>query len=136
MTSRTASLLLMFVAAIGMAGLLLAMVTRVVEGTAVTGMWLWPLIASLCLSAVLFAGRHYVLPPTIARSPARSAVAIVFAVTLTMAVAVFAVWGVVGAVAETASPRVTRPMVLLSVWFGLLWVAFSRMARRSADRSG
>ena len=134
MTSRTASLLLMFVAALGAAGVVLALVSRVVEGSAVVGMWLLPGVAALCLSVVLFVGRHYVLAPVVARAPVRAAVAIVGAVTITMTMAVVAVWGIVGTVTGIAAQRATGPLVLLSVWFGLLWVAFTRMARRTAGR--
>jgi hypothetical protein len=134
MTSRTASLLLMFVAALAAAGLVLALVSRVGEGSALVGAWLLPVIAALCLSVVLFVGRHYVLPPVIARSPVRAAVVIVGAVTITMTMAVVAVWGVVGTVAGIAAQRATGPLLLLSVWFGLLWAAFTRMARATAGR--
>jgi hypothetical protein len=109
-------------------------VSRVGEGSALVGAWLLPVIAALCLSVVLFVGRHYVLPPVIARSPVRAAVVIVGAVTITMTMAVVAVWGVVGTVAGIAAQRATGPLLLLSVWFGLLWAAFTRMARATAGR--
>jgi hypothetical protein len=125
MTNRTASLLMLFVVALGSAGVLLAMAVAALDRTAVSGPWLAPVVAGACQAVVLYLGRGYILPDAVAQRPGRAAVTIVSMVALTLAAAVGAVWTMrwasgVGAGASTLT---------LVVWFSLLWCAMQHQQK-------
>lgn len=122
MTSRTASLLMLFVAALIATGVLLAVTVRVLEGSSASGPWLAPFIAVTCQATTLYLGRRFILPYRMAVSAARSAVTIVAMVASTMAIAAGVGW----VVERTIGWVIASPVFTLALWFVLLWGAVSR----------
>ena len=122
MTNRTASLLMLFVAALIATGVSMAIAVSALEPTGVSGPWLVPAIAVLCYTTALYLGRHHILPRSLAESPARSVVTLGVMVVVTLSAAV------VGArAAQWAIGReVATPALTLTLWFVLLWLAVRR----------
>ena len=122
MTIRTVSLLLLFVGALGMTGLLMAMMVSFFSGSRASGPWLAPALAVACQTAVLFLGRRYVLSGQRADSDGRIVLTLAFVVTLSLVGALAAVWllqWVLGSSVQGAG-------VTLPLWFALLWLAVLR----------
>lgn len=122
MSPRTASLLMLFVAALGVTGVLLAIAVRTLDGTEISGPWLAPTIAVLCQTIALYWGRWYVLPQRAWDSRARTAVVLATVVALTMAVAV----AMVRSIQWIAGAELAIPSLTLPLWFALLWLIVSR----------
>ena len=122
MTNRTASLLMLFVAALVATGLLLAIAVNALDGSRTAGPWLAPTIAVLSQVTMFYLGRRFILPPAVAQSGVRSAVTVAGMVIVTLGLAVAVVW-----LLQRASGRaVAAPTFTLLLWFALLWVAVRR----------
>jgi hypothetical protein len=133
MTDRTVSLLFLFVGALVVGGVLLAMVVAIVDGTPLSGPWLAPLIALVCQVAALHLGRRYILPHPVADAPFRAGLIIAARVTVTLAVSVAVVW-LMRWVLQWVSDRSLGALTIM-LWFALLWWAFRQLNRHSAVSS-
>jgi hypothetical protein len=125
MTNRTASLVMMFIMALGASAVLMAILLWLLDGANAGGPWLLPVLAAGCQAAVLFLGRHHILSPGATASASRAAVTILIMVASTLAVAV----AVVGGVRWLLGSVKGAPVVLFAVWFALLWMMVQRQAR-------
>jgi hypothetical protein len=128
MSNRTVALLMLFVAALIAAGILLALMLRVLEGTSISGPWLAPMIAVLSLTLTFYWGRRYILPRSLADASARAVLALTFTVSVTLAATLVFMWAarwIVGLGLET-------PSVAVPVWFALLWLVLPRPVRKGA----
>ena len=125
MSNRTASLLMLFVAAVLVTGVVLAAALRSLQGTAIAGPWMPPAFAVLCFTTVFYVGRRHLLPYRLAASPGRAAATLAVLTSLTLAAAlgvVFVLRSAVGSAAEV-------PSVTLPLWFALLWLTLQRTRR-------
>jgi hypothetical protein len=119
MTTRTASLLFLFLAAVGatfvLAGLGLAALARLDTG----GPWVIPAAAWICGSGMFFLGRRYILPHGLARSTSLAAVTSLLLTAATLATVAGAAWAFRRAGAQLAVPW------MLALWFVTLWVGIA-----------
>jgi hypothetical protein len=122
MTNRTASLLMLFVAALIATGVLLGLVVTALDGTRWSGVWVAPLIAAVCQTIALYLGRRFILPPAVAQSRLHAAWSIVTIVAGALAAALLSVWAMRWVGARTF----TMPSVTLVLWFIFLWLAVRR----------
>lgn len=118
MTNRTVSLLMLYVGALGVAGVLLAMVVSIGGGSSELKPWLAPAIAVTCQTTMLFLGRRYILSHGLAEAAGRAGVALVSIVTLSLLGALGIMWllhVIFGAVADSLN-------ISLPLWFGFVWL--------------
>ena len=129
MTTRTASLLFLFVAAVILTGPVMGLVLRSLEGFDIAGMWLGVVVVVLSVSVVLFAGRRYILPMALTQSrTAFAVIALISAVTFSVALAsAWLLQAVIG-------PRLPYGPVRGAIWFAGLWFAVDALHRREAAR--
>lgn len=128
MTTRTASLLFLFVIGFLLSGVLLAAVQPAAFRFDASTPWLVPAIAVLCYTITLFAGRGYILPHDMADSVMHALATVAALVTLTMGVGLAGVW-----MARAVIDGVPGVLVL-ALWFGALWIGVDALHRSRRQR--
>lgn len=123
MSSRTLSLLLLFVIGLALTGLALA--ATVAAGAVVAGPWLVPFTAVICFTATLFAGRRFILPAGMAARTGSALGRILLVVAGSMTAAFGLMWLVQRAVGQP----VPGPIPGVVVWFVALWLAVTALHR-------
>jgi hypothetical protein len=123
MTPRTVSLLLLSVAALAMSALSVGALQRFALGGTLASPWMVPIMAALCYTATLFAGRRYILPRDLAASVGPS---ILLVAAMTSASLLF-VYGVVWTTGRWVGGVPSG--VVLALWFFALWSALGTLHR-------
>ena len=123
MTPRTVSLLLLSLVALALSALTVGAFQRFAAGSALASPWVVPLFGVLCYTATFFAGRRYILPFEIARSPWPS---IVLLAAITGG-SLLVVSGIVRA-ARVVTDHVPGGVVI-GLWFFALWSAVATLHR-------
>ena len=116
MTARTLSLFLLFVIALGVSAVLVAAVQPMAVQFDASTPWSVPMIALVCYSVTLFAGRRHILPGWMsdAAGPAFAALIVITVGSMGLA------YGLVR-LAHTLIGAVPAGVALL-IWFGTLWL--------------
>jgi hypothetical protein len=122
MTNRTASLLMLFVAALMTTAVLLALIIGAIDSVEAAGPWLAPLVAVVCQTGMLYLGRRFILSPAFTTSASRAAFTILPLVIVTLLGAYAVGWSLRWAVERA----VAAPALTLILWFALLSAAVNR----------
>jgi hypothetical protein len=132
-SSRTASLFMLSIMALGMTAVLVAAMQPAAVAIDPSTPWLVPLLGVICYSATFFLGRRHILPHGLASSATHAGLTIVALVLVSMALVYAMVWGLRSVVGGVPGPWT------LVLWFAVLWLAVEVLHRRAAailDRSG
>jgi hypothetical protein len=116
MTSRTASLFFLFLAAVGSTSVLGGLGVAVLARMDAAGPWVIPAAAWICSSATFFLGRRYILPQGLARATTRAAFTSLLLTAVTLGTVAVAAWAFHRVGAQLAVPW------MLGVWFVTLWI--------------
>jgi hypothetical protein len=122
MSTRTASLLMLFIAALMATGVVVAVGVAALHGSGAAGPWLVPVVAVVCHTTILFLGRHHILPVALAASLRRAAATVFAMVVVTLAVA----WGGIWLLQWLIGRALVPATLTVLVWFVLLWLAVQR----------
>lgn len=125
MTNRTASLLMLFAAALIVSGPLVGIVLRVVPGQVSGSAAIAPAVALLCFTAVFYFGRRFILPPDTHRSSLRALGTLFAILAVTMVVAFGIGW-----VLNAAIGGISISVPAFVLWFAALWWVITMLNRR------
>lgn len=128
MSNRTVALLLLFVAALVVTGVLLAVALRALASTSAGEPWLAPVIAVLSSTMTFYWGRRYILPRPLADASGRAVLALALTVSATLAGTLALMW----TLRWVMEPSMESPSVAVPLWFALLWLVLPRPRTRSA----
>jgi hypothetical protein len=118
-TNRTASLLMLFCAALFTTGVLLALAVSALDRPSP---WLLPALAVVSQIAAFYVGRDALLPREMAAARLRAAGTLIIRVVVTLGLAVSIAWG---GLWIAGRPDISNVLIVV-IWFVLLRVAFRR----------
>jgi hypothetical protein len=125
MSTRTFSLLMLFLIALAVSALLVAMLQPLALRLELSTPWLVPLVGVLSYSATFFLGRRYILPGQIAHAPALAIGTVVLLTTLSLVL----VWVIISLI-QALGGGIPGGLALI-LWFVALWVAVGALHRTS-----